>query len=101
MGSYKVKFLPVAGSDLDNILNYILIDDAKAAESVLNRIMNALKHLETSPYDGLKVVEESLVHLNLRMIVSEPYIVFYRVIENTVYIFRILHEARDYLRLLR
>lgn len=77
------------------------MDDAKAAERVLNRIMDVLKHLETFPYAGLKVVEESLNHLNLRMIVSEPYIIFYRVLENTVYIFRVLHEARDYLQILR
>ncbi|CAM4230642.1 type II toxin-antitoxin system RelE/ParE family toxin [Lacicoccus alkaliphilus] len=101
MGSYKVALLPVAESDLDNILNYILIDDAKAAERVLNRITDALRHLETSSYAGLKVVEESLVHLDLRMIVSDPYIVFYRIIDNTVYIFRVLHEARDYLQILR
>lgn len=101
MESYKVELLPVAESDLEDILSYILMDDTKAAERVLNRNMDALNHLETFPYAGLKVVEESLNHLNLRMIVSEPYIVFYRVIEDTVYTFRILHEARDYLRLLR
>lgn len=101
MCNNNIELLPAAENDLDNILNYILLDDPAAADKVLNRITTSLKHLEDFPYAGLKIIEESLIYLDLRMIVSEPYIIFYRVIESTVYTFRTLQEARNYISILR
>ncbi|WP_373306770.1 type II toxin-antitoxin system RelE/ParE family toxin [Lederbergia ruris] len=63
--------------------------------------MTSLKHLETFPFAGTKLREKSLSHYEFRRIISEPYIAFYRVIENTVFIYRILHGARDYIQVLK
>ncbi len=101
MKNYNVELLPVADDDLDNIFNYILLENPEAADKVLDRVMTSLKHLEKSPYAGASVMEERLNQFEFRMVISEPYIVFYRVIENTVYIYRILHGARDYIQILR
>lgn len=101
MKNYNVELLPVANDDFDDIFNYILLDNPEAANEVLERIMTSLKHLEKFPYAGSKVMEGSLNHFEFRMVISEPYIAFYRVIENTVYIYRILHGARDYIQILR
>ena len=38
---------------------------------------------------------------NFRMVNVEPYIAFYRFIDGKVYIYRILHGARDYIRILK
>ncbi|WP_281423148.1 type II toxin-antitoxin system RelE/ParE family toxin [Paenibacillus oenotherae] len=40
----------------------------------------------------------SLIQRGYRFIVVNPYLVFYRVIKETVIIHRILHGRRDYLR---
>lgn len=101
MKSYKVELLPAANSDLDDIFNYILVDSPRAAEKVLEGIISSLKHLENFPYAGTKLLEESLDHFEFRMIVFDPYIAFYRVFENTVIIYRILHGARDYIQILK
>ncbi|WP_080873312.1 type II toxin-antitoxin system RelE/ParE family toxin [Oceanobacillus timonensis] len=101
MTSYKVELLTEADTDLDEIFDYILLDNPQAAEEVLQRIMSSLKQLEIFPYAGLKINHKSLNHYDFRMIITEPYISFYRVIENTVLIYRILHGARDYIQLLK
>ncbi|WP_165769164.1 type II toxin-antitoxin system RelE/ParE family toxin [Virgibacillus profundi] len=101
MKNYNVELLPAADDDLDDIFNYILLDNPEAANEILDRIMTSLKHLEIFPYAGSKIMEESLNHFEFRMVISEPYIAFYRVIENTIYIYRILHGARDYIQILR
>lgn len=101
MKNYNVELLPAADDDLDNIFNYILLENPEAADKVLDHVMTYLKHLEKFPYAGASVMEERLNQFEFRMVISEPYIVFYRVIENTVYIYRILYGARDYIQILR
>lgn len=103
MKGYNVELLPAADDDLDDIFNYILLDNPEATNEVLDRVMTSLKHLEKFPYAGSRVTEESLSHFELRIVISKPYISFYRVIENTIYIYiyRILHGARDYIQILR
>lgn len=101
MKSYKVELLPAADSDLDDIFNFILMDNPEAASEVLERIISSLKYLENFPFAGTKLTEKSLNHYEFRMIISEPYIAFYRVIEDTIFIYRILHGARDYIQILK
>jgi len=76
MKSYKVVLLPAADDDLDDIFNYILLDNQEAVIEVLKRVTYALKHLEEFPHAGLKVVEDSLNHFKFRMVITEPYIAF-------------------------
>lgn len=73
--NYDVELLPAADDDLDNIFDYILMDNPEASNEVLDRIMTSLKRLENFPYSGSKVMAESLNHFEFRMVVSEPYIV--------------------------
>lgn len=101
MRNYNVTFLLAADDDLDNIFNYILLDNPNSANEVLESIMTRLKNLEILPYAGTKIMESDLNHFEFTMVISEPYIIFYRVIENDVYIYRILHGARNYLQILR
>lgn len=101
MKVYNLELLPAADDDLDDIFSFILMDNPEAAKEILDPIMTSLKRLEKLPHSGSRVMEESLNHFEFRMIISEPYIAFYRVIGNTVYIYRILHGARDYIQILR
>lgn len=101
MEKFKVELLPAANDDLNEILDYILIENAIAAEEVLEKIMSALNHLKTFPHSGMRLIENSLVHLQFRMVVIKPYVVFYKFVDDKVLIYRILHEARDTIHILR
>jgi len=101
MAKYNVELLPAADADLDDIFDYIFLDNPNAASEVLDRIVTSLHHLEDFPFFGTKLIGDSLNQYEFRMVISEPYIAFYRVIDNTVFIYRILHGARDYIQILR
>lgn len=97
MKRYDVNFLPAADKDLDDIFDYILLDSPNNAISILERIMALLENLEEYPLLDKRLIHNSLIHFDFRMIIIEPYIIFYRFIDDKIYIYRILHGARDYI----
>src|SRR5690625_2609691 len=101
MTSYNVELILAAYDDLDHIFDYILLDSHHAAGEVLTRIFTSLRYLEKFPFADTMLIESTLRHYELRMIISDPYIAFYRVIENTVFVYRILHGARDFIQILK
>lgn len=101
MARYKVELLPAAYSDLDEIFDYIMADNPQAAGKMLNNIMQSLRHLENFPHSGAPLLERSLKKFNFRIVIVDPYIAFYRFIDNKVYVHRVLHGARYYPNLLK
>ncbi len=101
MEKHEVELLPAAYADLDEIFDYILLDNPHAAAKMLDDIMQALRRLEDFPLSGAPFPDHSLKEFNFRMVVVEPYLAFYRFIDNKVYVYRVLHGTRNYLNLLR
>jgi len=88
MERYDVELLPAAYSDLDEIFDYIMADNPQAAADMLEHIMTSLGRLENYPYSGKPLIDRSFI--------IDPYIAFYRFIDNKVLVYRILHGARKY-----
>lgn len=101
MAKYEVVLLPVAFSDLDEIFDYILAENPQAASGILKSIILALSRLQNHPHSGSALHERSLYKFHFRMVIISPYIAFYRVIGNKVFIYRVLHGARNYTHLLK
>jgi len=95
-----VKYSPAAVDDMDEIFSYISKDDVSAAENLLLKLDRRISDLAEFPEMGSVLSEDdfSLVQRGYRFIVVNPYLIFYRIIEETVIIHRILHGRRDYLR---
>lgn len=100
MVKYNIEFLPESYKDLDNIFDYILLDSPREASTVLEKIMTKIERLGQFPLMGKRVIHTSLNYYNFRMIVIYPYIAFYRLTNDTIYIYRILHGASDYIKIL-
>lgn len=96
MERYDVELLPAAYSDLDEIFDYIMVDNPQAAARMLDNIMQSLRRLENYPHSGAPLFGLSLKKFNFRMVIVDPYIAFYRFIDNKVFVYRILHGARNY-----
>jgi len=96
----KVKYTAAAVDDLDEIFSFISKDNADAAEALLGKLDHHIAGLAESPNRGSVLSEEdyTLVQRGYRFIIVHPYLVFYRITENTVIIHRVLHGRRDYLR---
>jgi len=96
----KIKYTPVAVDDMDEIFSYISKDNIAAAETLLEKITVGIAGLAEFPNMGSVLSDEeyTLVSRGYRFIVIQPYLVFYRIIDHTIVIHRILHGRRDYLR---
>ncbi|MEW5919356.1 MAG: type II toxin-antitoxin system RelE/ParE family toxin [Bacillota bacterium] len=101
MGKCKIELLPAAYDDLNELSDYIMLDNPKAAAGMIDTIFQALRRLEDFPNSGAPLLERSLKKFNFRMVFVDPYIAFYRLIDEKVFVYRILHGARNYPHLLK
>ena len=87
----KVKWVRLALKDLDEAAEFIARDNPKAANRIIKRIWEAVQVLADQPHAG----RAGRVHGTREMVVTgTPFIIPYRVVENTVLILRILHGKR-------
>lgn len=96
----KIKYTPAAVDDMDEIFSYISQDNIDAAGNMLNKLNVTILSLADFPNKGSVLSEDefSLIQRGYRFIVVNPYLIFYRIMNDTVVIHRILHGRRDYLR---
>lgn len=97
---YEIRLLRLAEEDLTDIMSYVVADRPNMAEKLLSRFNVKLAALTRSPRIGHLPGEVSLRQLGYRYLVLENYLTFYVIDENTVYIHRIIHGARDYKNLI-
>ena len=97
---FTVRLLRAAEEDLSEILEYISVDNPKAAERTLIHLDKRLALLARQPHLGRIPNDEELVRMGYRVLIISDYLAFYTLEERTVLVHRIIHGARDYLRLL-
>ena len=99
---YKLFYSPAAADDLDGISEYIAAElcSPAAAEHVISDILDAAEKLEDFPNMGTPLRAVADMESDYRFIAVRGYAVFYRSSGGCVYIDRILHGRRDYMRIL-
>ncbi len=102
MGSSNctVRLLAVAGQDLQELISYLAAENHDAAATALDRIETQLQALQRHPFLGRTPNDPRLARLGYRVLVIHNYLAFYKVKGKTVLIHRVLHGARDFVRLL-
>ncbi len=95
-----VRLLRIAEDDFNAIINFIAMDNRSAAQSLADKIEKGLAHLATHPHMGTIPHEEELAQLGYRCLTVVNYLIFYTTDSQSVLIHRIIHGARDYLKLL-
>lgn len=88
----KLKYSERALEDLDAIYAYIAIDGVSRADSILNRILDAIEVLHWSPQAGRHRPEYGP---DIRTIAAHPFVVFYRQRGTLVQILRVIDGRRD------
>ncbi|MDP3110860.1 MAG: type II toxin-antitoxin system RelE/ParE family toxin [Thermodesulfovibrionales bacterium] len=97
---YAVRLLQIAEDDLNEIVSYIAAENLTAAEAVAAKIEKNLLHLSDHPFIGRVPEEDELTGLGYRYLIVQNYLIFYTIEGQTILIHRMIHGARDYLRLL-
>jgi addiction module RelE/StbE family toxin len=93
---YNIEYLPVAAQDLTEIIDYIKIDDPRAALNLLDNIDESVSKLELFPHMGIIPKDIRLQSLGYRMLIIQNYIVFYIVLDDIVEVHRIISGKRKY-----
>ena len=93
------RLTDAAAADLDEAFAYVGAQNRSAATELLVALRSAVERLADLPDLGVMLSPEdfTLVTSGIRFLVVEPYVVYYRKIEDGVVILRILHSRRDYL----
>lgn len=98
----KVNYSPSALRDLDSIDDYISFElsNVHAAEMLISDIIEAIDRLEEFPLSGTPLYSIVDLETDYYFLVVKNYLVFYRFLNNVVYIDRVLYSKRDYLKIL-
>ena len=88
----RLRRLPAAIADVDDIWFYIAQENAAAAQRMIERISDATARLPMFPASGSPRAD---VHPQARSIPVGQYVVYYRIASETIDIVRVVHAARD------
>lgn len=83
---------PRAEQDLLEIWYYIALDNPERATRYLKQLEQTLHTIAAMPHMGKQRPE---LHPNIRSVIHEHYVIFYRLMQEGVEIVRVLHTARD------
>lgn len=90
----RVYFTPQAIDDLDEIVDYIALDNLKRALSFSGELRQAAQKIGDAPY-GFSLVDRER-SADIRHKAYENYTIFYHVQRDQVEVLHIFHGARDY-----
>lgn len=96
---HEVRLLPIAESDLNDIVAFVAEHNHAAAIQLMDRIEDGLDSLALNPHLGKASQQNPLDSMGYRYLVIQNYLVFYVLRDNVILIHRILHGARNYLDL--
>ena len=97
MNKYTVEFSRRANAQLRNIFSYIAENNATAALKMVDMLEKKAKQLEGTPFIGTELPTDDYPFLphGYRKLVVNPFFIYYRVIDKTVYITHIIHSKRN------
>ena len=98
----KLLVSPAANDDLAAIRAYIAneLSSPKAASNTIAKIINSIRLLADFPLSGAPLENVIDIPNDYRFVVSGKYISFYRCLDDTVYVDRVLYGGRDYVKIL-
>lgn len=96
----KLRYNPIAISDLEEIKEYITQDNEEAAIRIVKELLEKTETLINFPKMGPSLSKKIGIKNKYRYLVCNQYIIFYIFEDQTISIMRILHAKRDYLKLL-
>ena len=97
-----VRYTPEAINDLREIKTYIhkVLKNPKAAARISKAILDSCSQLKNHPELGMSLEARIGMPSDLRYLICEKYIAFYRIDESAISIARILDGRQDYLHIL-
>jgi toxin ParE1/3/4 len=89
----RIRWTPAAAADLEHINEFLITHYPRFAESTVREFYETIPSLKASPHRGRIGGEEGTREL---VFTRMPYIVAYRIKEQTVEVLHIFHGAQDH-----
>lgn len=98
----KLEYTPDSITDIQDLKEYIAKDlkNKKAAKRIGDMIVKNCKLLKEQPMLGMSVSDRLGEMSDLRYLVCESWFIFYRIVDNTVQIARVIDGRTDYINVL-
>lgn len=95
-----ILYTPEARKDLINARQYIIENffDETAAKNLTKKIVEKVALLAENPEMGVPLQSRVNRSTDFQLLVIDKHIAFYRVLEDNIYIIRILDTRTDYMR---
>lgn len=96
----KLRINPEVIEDIAEIKRYIREElcNPTAADRIAKRIVSAYKGLKTAPFIGAPLDSVLEVKTDYRFLVCGNYLIFYKVKDDIISIYRVMNDRRDYCR---
>lgn len=102
MQKFKVEILTSALLDIEKIADYHLQRvGPKSAQRITDKLLDAIENLENYPLCGAEHPDEFLQKQGFRKLICDEYVCIYKLIADTVFVYRIVHGSTEYPRLLK
>jgi len=102
MPKCSVKILTPALNDIEKIADYYLLTvGPQSAEKITDKLLDAIDTLEEYPLAGAEHSDHVLQEQGYRKLICSGYVCVYRIIDQTIYIYRMVHGSTDYPQLFK
>ena len=102
MPKYRVEILTPAWRDIDRISDYHLMAvGPQSAEQITDKLLDTIDLLADHPYMGPLHPDPVLARNEYRKVICGNYICIYKVIDGTVYIYRVVDGRSNYAQLFK
>ena len=102
MPDTQLVILTPAWRDIDRISDlHLMLVGPKSAEEITDKLLDTIALLAEQPYMGALHPDPSLAGHQYRKLICGKYVCIYKVIDQTVYVYRIVDGRTDYPKLLR
>ncbi|MDD2401545.1 MAG: type II toxin-antitoxin system RelE/ParE family toxin [Clostridia bacterium] len=102
MSKAMVEILTPALNDIDKIADYHLLAVGPiSAEKITDKLLNSIEKLGEYPLLGTEHSDPVLQKRGYRKLVCGEYICVYRLIDDAIYVYRVVHSATDYPKFFR
>lgn len=102
MPDKQLVILTPAWQDIDRISDLrLMLVGPKSAEEITDKLLDNIALLADQPYMGALHPDPFLAEHQYRKLICGKYVCIYKVIDQTVYVYRIVDGRTDYPKLLR
>jgi len=96
MTKYKINVVSSAIVDLQNIVDYISLDNPSIASNILDKLEKRIDSLKEYPVRG-RIIPELASHniIEYRELIETPWRIIYKVVEHEVFVFAVVDGRRN------